>query len=214
MSEDKFPDEWRRTHAEAARYQAMGARLFVEASPTRLDTMFAMTTTTIFQDLPTWNYVFGLPEGPKLAAYADPAIRDKMQFEAVEDTSSASSPGTGAGSWWPGSGTSETRSLSDKTIADLAQEQGKRIIDVLLDIVIDEQLDVEFWLLGAANGDDQAVGAMLQSPTAMVGAADAGAHVRTLCGAGDTSLLLSKWVRDKRRPDARGSHPGHYLCPG
>jgi N-acyl-D-aspartate/D-glutamate deacylase len=37
---------------------------------------------------------------------------------------------------------------------------------------------------------------MLRSPAAIVGFSDAGAHVNTLCGAGDTSLLFSRWVRD------------------
>ena len=35
-----------------------------------------------------------------------------------------------------------------------------------------------------------------RSPQVVVGSSDAGAHVKTLCGAGDTSLLLSKWVRE------------------
>ena len=48
----------------------------------------------------------------------------------------------------------------------------------------------------SANGDDEAVGEMLRSPQSIVGASDAGAHVRTLCGAGDTTLLLSRWVRE------------------
>jgi N-acyl-D-aspartate/D-glutamate deacylase len=37
---------------------------------------------------------------------------------------------------------------------------------------------------------------MLRSPQAIVGFSDAGAHVNTLCGAGDTSLLLARWVRE------------------
>ena len=79
---------------------------------------------------------------------------------------------------------------------ELADERGVRIVDALLDLVLEEDLQVRFVLRGSANGDDEAVGAMLRSPQAIVGFSDAGAHVHSLCGAGDTSLVLARWVRE------------------
>jgi N-acyl-D-aspartate/D-glutamate deacylase len=63
-------------------------------------------------------------------------------------------------------------------------------------LALAEDLATRFEIDGVANGDRAAVGAMLRSPQAIVGFSDAGAHVNTLCGAGDTSLLLARWVRD------------------
>jgi N-acyl-D-amino-acid deacylase len=197
MSEDKAPDVWRRTHETIAKFQAAGARIFTQASPCRLDVTFAMTTTTAFQDMPTWHKVFALEADEKLQAYQDPAVRDAMQFESVEDTS----PIFFSRDWTrvvvARTGHERNRDLVGRSIQEIASAQGKRIIDALLDIVVDEKLDAEFLLIGCSNGDDADVATMLRSSQAIVGASDAGAHVKTLCGAGDTSLLLSKWTRDK-----------------
>jgi N-acyl-D-aspartate/D-glutamate deacylase len=197
MSEEKAPDVWRRTHETIARFQAQGARIFTEASPCRLDVMFAMTTTTVFQDLPSWHRVFALPPKEKLEAYQDPVVRDAMQFDAVDDTSTCFFSRDWTRVVVARVGHERNQALVGRTIADVAQSQGIRIIDALLDLVVDEELDAEFLLLGTANGDDKDVATMLRSRQAIVGASDAGAHVKTLCGAGDTSLLLSKWTRDK-----------------
>ena len=198
MSEDKAPDVWRRTHETIAKFQAAGARIFTQASPCRLDVMFAMTTTTAFQDLPTWHRVFALEAEEKLEAYQDPAVRDAMQFESVEDTA----PCFFSRDWTriivARTGHERNRALVGRSIQEIASAEDKRVIDVLLDLVVDEKLDAEFLLTGSANGDDADVATMLRSRQAIVGASDAGAHVKTLCGAGDTSLLLSKWTRDKQ----------------
>jgi N-acyl-D-amino-acid deacylase len=198
MSEEKAPDVWRRTHETIAKFQAAGARIFTQASPCRLDVRFAMTTTTAFQDMPTWHKVFALETDEKLLAYQDPAIRDAMQFESVDDTA----PAFFSRDWTrivvARTGHERNRSLVGRSIQDIASAEGKRVIDVLLDLVVDEKLDAEFLLIGSANGDDADVATMLRSSQAIVGASDAGAHVKTLCGAGDTSLLLSKWTRDKK----------------
>ena len=198
MSEEKAPDVWRRTHETIAKFQAAGARIFTQASPCRLDVQFAMTTTTAFQDMPTWHKVFALEADEKLKAYQDPAIRDAMQFESVDDTA----PAFFSRDWTrivvARTGHERNRSMVGQSIQEIASAEGKRVIDVLLDLVVDEKLDAEFLLIGSANGDDVDVATMLRSSQAIVGASDAGAHVKTLCGAGDTSLLLSKWTRDKQ----------------
>ena len=50
-----------------------------------------------------------------------------------------------------------------------------------------------------ANPDaDAMIASYLKSPQTILGASDAGAHVKTFCGGGNTSLVLSKWVRDEK----------------
>ncbi len=67
----------------------------------------------------------------------------------------------------------------------------------MLDLALDEDLAAVFLIVGSINGDDEAVATMLRSDRSIIGSSDAGAHVRTLCGAGDTTLLLSRWVRER-----------------
>ena len=53
------------------------------------------------------------------------------------------------------------------------------------------------WEAGSQNWTDDMIADFLQSPQAIVGGSDAGAHVKTFCGGGNTSLLLAKWVKNK-----------------
>jgi N-acyl-D-aspartate/D-glutamate deacylase len=51
--------------------------------------------------------------------------------------------------------------------------------------------------VGVSNDDVEAVSDMLRHPAALVGGGDAGAHVGMMCAAGDTTLLLTRHVRDR-----------------
>jgi N-acyl-D-amino-acid deacylase len=70
-------------------------------------------------------------------------------------------------------------------------------------------------LAGVANADPDSIAAQLLHPAAIISNSDAGAHVQTLCAYGDTTLVLSKFVREcadrssGRRLRLPGSRPGH-----
>jgi N-acyl-D-amino-acid deacylase len=50
---------------------------------------------------------------------------------------------------------------------------------------------------GTADADFDHLGALLDDEATLVGASDAGAHALLFCGAGDTTLLLTRHVRDR-----------------
>ena len=47
------------------------------------------------------------------------------------------------------------------------------------------------------NNAEQGVSELIARPTTVVGASDAGAHLQMMCGAGDSTLLLTEHVRDR-----------------
>jgi N-acyl-D-aspartate/D-glutamate deacylase len=49
-----------------------------------------------------------------------------------------------------------------------------------------------------ANGEEGAVGEIMQSPATVIGLSDAGAHAALECGYGFTTYLLGHWVREKK----------------
>jgi N-acyl-D-aspartate/D-glutamate deacylase len=58
--------------------------------------------------------------------------------------------------------------------------------------------DLEPGLLYVAGNDDPArLGALCADPATVVSASDAGAHVRMFCAAGDSTLLLTRHVRER-----------------
>jgi N-acyl-D-amino-acid deacylase len=197
LHEWNHPEVWREVHAVLAEYQARGARIFTQASPVRLDLDFFLDTAILFQDLPTLGRITGLSREEKLRAYRDPAVRDAIQREAVEDRSPCFFSRRWDTVFVAELGSGRHRELVGRSVAEIAARRGARIADALCDLVVDEDLDVRFRLEGSANGDDAAVAAMLKSPQALIGFSDAGAHVNTLCGAGDTSLVLARWVRER-----------------
>jgi N-acyl-D-aspartate/D-glutamate deacylase len=151
----------------------------------------------MFEDLPAWSRVFNLPtREEKLAAFRDPAVRDQLQYEGVDGTMQCFFARDWENVTLVEVATEKNKQHVGKSIKALAAEQNKRIIDTLLDLTIEENFEARFLYPAANFGDDAAVATMLRSPLTIMGSSDAGAHVKTLCGAGDTSLLLSRWVRD------------------
>jgi N-acyl-D-aspartate/D-glutamate deacylase len=197
--EPRDPANWKKILDTIAAFQASGARVYAQANPGPIWVQFSLERPLLFEDLPTWRSVFCLPsKAEKLAAFADPGIRDAMQAEGVDGDSLCFFDRD-----WRNVTIAEVTKEANqqhvgKSVAQLAEEQGRRVIDALLDLAVDEDLAVRFLYPAANSGDDGAVATMLHSLQTIVGSSDAGAHVKTLCGAGDTSLLLSRWVRDSR----------------
>jgi N-acyl-D-aspartate/D-glutamate deacylase len=81
-------------------------------------------------------------------------------------------------------------------LSELAAARGVSAVDVMLDLACDEGLATEFSLRNLIHADPDGVTAILSHPRIHIGASDAGAHIAQFCGAGDTSYLLARWVRE------------------
>ena len=87
--------------------------------------------------------------------------------------------------------------LAGKSIADLAAETGKNVLDAFLDMVVEEKLETGLEI-NQTNGDEKAVAQILSSPYTVIGLSDAGAHVVFDAGYGFCTRFLGFWVRDKQ----------------
>jgi N-acyl-D-aspartate/D-glutamate deacylase len=83
------------------------------------------------------------------------------------------------------------------TLADLVAERGGHPSDVLADWVLDNDLDPGLVGVGVANSDADGVAATLTHPASFLGNSDAGAHLQMMCATGDSTLLLTRHVRDR-----------------
>ena len=79
----------------------------------------------------------------------------------------------------------------------LADQQGRRIGDVLIDIVRADRLETSFTLTGVVHANPKHVIQLLDHPYMHIGSADAGAHITVFSGAGDTCYLFEKYVREE-----------------
>ncbi|GAC1606818.1 MAG: amidohydrolase family protein [Ramlibacter sp.] len=85
--------------------------------------------------------------------------------------------------------------LEQRSVADIAAEQGRDPLDVMLDLALAEDLRTVF-TAQLLNSDEEAVGRMLNHPHSLISLSDAGAHLTFFNDAGFGLHLLGHWVRE------------------
>jgi N-acyl-D-amino-acid deacylase len=194
------PAEWKEQMALIDATTARGVRAFPMCTPNRIVDHFTMRNCQEFRGLPTWHPILIASDEEKLRAYSDPEIRKKLHAEAVEFKVETPPPGI-CRTWWDYMEVQtavlpKNKVFEGKTVGQIAQMQGKGIIDAFLDLVVEENLDTEF-LHGEINVDEAAMAQILTYPNAIIGLSDGGAHVQFQSGFGFSTRLLSEWVREK-----------------
>jgi len=194
------PDEWKIHMARIEETAAMGIRAYPMCSPNRVTQDFTMKNTQVFRGLPTWHPILLMSDEEKLRLYADPEIRAKLHEEAV-----VNKPDSAVGiskTWWNYIWVNEpalekNKWMQFKSVGQIAETEGKRVIDAFLDLVVEEKLETRF-LQAENNIDDEALSKILTHPNAVIGLADGGAHVQFHGGYGYITKLLGEWVREKQ----------------
>jgi N-acyl-D-amino-acid deacylase len=194
------PEEWKIHMARVEETAAMGIRAYPMCSPNRVTQDFTMKNSQVFRGLPTWHPILLMADDEKLRLYADPEIRAKLHEEAV-----VNKPDSAVGiskTWWNYIWVNEptlkkNEWMQFKSIGEIAEKQGKRVIDAFLDLVVEEKLETRF-LQAENNIDDEALKKILTHPNAVIGLGDGGAHVQFHGGYGYLTKLLGEWVREKQ----------------
>jgi N-acyl-D-aspartate/D-glutamate deacylase len=194
------PDAWKDLMAIVDETSAAGVRAYPLCSPNSVTQRFTMRNTQAFRGIPSWHPILLASDDEKLRAYSDPEVRKKLHNEVIDW--SIDLPGnTISRRWYDYTWVEEVvleknKGLVGKSLHDIAQMQGKGIIDAFLDLVVEENLDTTF-LQGENNVDREAVTKILNYDNAVVGLSDGGAHVQFHGGYGYSTRLLGHWVREQ-----------------
>jgi N-acyl-D-amino-acid deacylase len=174
--------------------KARGARVYGQVMPRCFDMNMRLSETSMLLfGMPAWKTIMDLPKAERRAQFEDPDTRVKL-VEQMKNAQGMSAvlPFLTVGRVEA----AENQSYIGKTVAEIAQSEGKELGDVILDISLADNLDAEFRLQNVLNADKTAVAKMIDHPLLHFGASDAGAHITQFCGTGDTTHLLEHYVRD------------------
>ena len=84
-----------------------------------------------------------------------------------------------------------------RTLGDLVAAKGGHVSDVFADFVLANDCQPGIVAVGMANADVEGVARTLADPAVLVSSSDAGAHMQMLCASGDSTLLLTRHVRER-----------------
>jgi N-acyl-D-amino-acid deacylase len=194
------PDKWRKQLGEAEHLMRQGYRAYQFVMPRPGDLRYTLKTAQHFDAMATWKNVMLLPLDLRTQAFRDPETRAKLHREAVETPMDTNRAGDFTRRWdlqfvfKPA--LAKNQHLRGKSVAEIAREQGRDVLDVFLDLSLEENLETEFER-HEVNSDEAAMTALLTSPYTVIGQSDGGAHVVFRTDYSYSTYLLSHWVREK-----------------
>jgi N-acyl-D-amino-acid deacylase len=176
----------------AAPMIAKGAR--PQTSPLPLTREINMRNPFSFAAFPSWKKVFeDKSKAGQRKVYADPAFRSQFREELKRPAAFGN---------WARITVHEVRSpslkpLEGRTVAEIAEAQGKDGVDAFLDLTLADDLDNEFTMQSFNTREDR-MAEILNNRDMLLGLGDGGAHLDMLCDAGYPSYVLGTWVREKK----------------
>ncbi len=172
-----------------------GHKLIGQVSCCPLTMDFTLQSAYPVEGLQSWQPALGQQGDALMAVLASRDFRDGVRAELAAPASFRLFNGE-----WDKVQVVETATPAQahheqRSIADIARDEGRDPLDVMLDLALAEQLRTVF-TAQLLNSDDAAVGRMLTHPHSLVSLSDAGAHLTFFNDAGFGLHLMGHWARD------------------
>jgi len=195
---DSNPDRTRYWLDVARRYRDQGVQFWPQLSPRTVDFRLNWDSSMMFMAFPVgWHRVIQAPRTEKARLLTDSAWRElaRKEWDAVP---SAMFPHRRIDHVRFVEVTrAEDEAWLGRTLAELVAERGGHPSDVLADFALANDCRPGIVAVGIANADVEGVARTLQDPVVLVSSSDSGAHVQMLCASGDTTLFLTRHVRER-----------------
>ena len=187
------PARWRQMLDRFVEWRAKGATVFAQSQTRPLDMTIQLNKGSVLLGKgATWRKLMDLDAADRIAAFADPALRDVLFAEASDnvaifDNIVVRQSAHPANSEYIG-----------RSLREIAAATGRRFSDAFIDIALADDLSTEFALDNFIHADTAVVAELLDHPAVHIGSGDAGAHITSFAGAGDTSYLFERFVRGEK----------------
>jgi N-acyl-D-aspartate/D-glutamate deacylase len=176
---------------------ARGGKVVALTLPDTLRTRLSFKAGFVLDILANWAPVMTLPDDEKMAYLADPDKRRQL------DEWAQSCPPRNLAHWAAYTIVEafgpDTKRFEGRQVGDIAEEQGKRPFDALLDIVLEDRLLTSITAPDRGQTDQawERRLAAWRDPRTLVGASDAGAHVDMIDSFSLSTILLGKAFRQR-----------------
>jgi N-acyl-D-aspartate/D-glutamate deacylase len=172
-----------------------GRRLIGQVSCCPLTMDFTLASPYPVEGLHGWKPALGLAGAALKRVLADTKFRDALRAELASRATFRLVNGEWNKVQVVEVASQENASYEQRNVADIAQDEARDPLDVMLDLAIAEDLKTVF-TAELLNSDEEAVGRMLNHPHSIVSLSDAGAHLTFFNDAGFGLHLLGHWARD------------------
>ena len=193
------PDRWR-MHLDLVQERiGQGYQVYPVVNPRPSAQRFTMRNAQIFDRLPAWRTIMLGSVEEKISAFKDMSLREQLRTQAVEgkDLPMGALPIKWDRIFITRTLKESNRQFQGMSVAQMAESQGKEILNGFLDLMIDEKMGTG--LQNSQQGADGGVmAALISSPYTLIGLSDAGAHVVFEAGYWYSTVVLGRWVREEK----------------
>jgi N-acyl-D-amino-acid deacylase len=194
----RAPEVWRNYFDMTNEAALEGGRMSIQVHSRWIANVQSFETTTLFDRNPVWRDVRKLPLEEQEAALRNPEMRRKLVAAAYQDPDGPRAVGAE-----PRRAEFDWFFLMDRTtppyrsIAQIAAEQNKDPVEVIIDLALDKHLKC-FFLQPLVNENQETVLEMMQHPRSVVTFSDSGAHVSQIMDSSLQTHLMAYWVRERQ----------------
>ena len=190
QAQDAMPEIHRKVMKWLARCRENGIRVYGQGLTTDAGYSFTFEDWNLFDECPAWREATVGTKAEKLAKLADPERRTALRQQIP-----AFVIGPFAEIVVTGPATPETEQWLDHTVGLVAEKTGKHVVDAMLDIVVADKLETEFFSM-PPNTRLDLLKEIVDDPYILFGVSDGGAHTKFLTAGRYPTETLTKIVRE------------------
>jgi N-acyl-D-amino-acid deacylase len=208
----KNPEVHRRPLRWVDKCRQQGLPIYAQCGTGRAGFAFTLEHWNLYDASPAWRAVTTGTKEEKIAKMQDPELREALIAEAEEADRRLQVIQAGVGGDPKGlivqgvNRQADLQAYVGRSVGEIAESEGKDPIEVMLDLSLQGDLNVEF--LGPDKGSNAEFMAemMNDSPYAIPGVSDGGAHTKFFSGGSYTTDFLTWLVRDEQKITLEEAH--------
>ena len=199
---------------------ARGLRIFAQALTVDVGFEFNLEDWNLFDSSPIWRQVTIGTREERMAKMRDPEQRQALRDEYDAGNGPIAGGGTEAAMRAAGGGanvsgiaqltveeveSAELKEYEGLALTEIAEREGKHIIDAFLDLSLADDLQATF-VTPPRPTDPEAMAEVANSSVALPGVSDGGAHTKFITLGAYPTEFLARWVRDAGIMDLEQAH--------